>query len=53
MRGTFTFFMRELAGALGDYGPFLPFAVGYITECGLDPSGFRDFCPASLMPSMT
>jgi hypothetical protein len=23
--------MRELAGALDDYGTFLPFAVGYIT----------------------
>jgi hypothetical protein len=32
--------MRELAGALGDYGTFLPFAVGYITVCGLDPTGF-------------
>jgi predicted benzoate:H+ symporter BenE len=32
--------MRELAGALGDYGTLLPFAVGYITVCGLDPAGF-------------
>jgi Molybdate transporter of MFS superfamily len=39
-RGTLTFSMRELAGALGDYGTFLPFAVGYITVCGLDPAGF-------------
>lgn len=39
-RGTLAFSMRELAGALGDYGTFLPFAVGYITVCGLDPAGF-------------
>ena len=39
-RGTLMFSMRELAGALGDYGTFLPFAVGYITVCGLDPAGF-------------
>lgn len=38
--GTLTFSMRELAGALGDYGTFLPFAIGYITVCGLDPAGF-------------
>jgi SulP family sulfate permease len=38
--GTFIFSVRELAGALGDYGTFLPFAVGYITVCGLDPAGF-------------
>jgi hypothetical protein len=24
--------MRELAGAFGDYGTFLPFAVGYIKD---------------------
>lgn len=39
-RETLTFSVRELAGALGDYGTFLPFAVGYITVCGLDPAGF-------------
>jgi predicted benzoate:H+ symporter BenE len=39
-RGSLTFSMRELAGALGDYGTFLPFAIGYITVCGLDPAGF-------------
>ena len=38
--GTFSFTLRELAGALGDYGAFLPFAIGYITVCGLDPAGF-------------
>jgi predicted benzoate:H+ symporter BenE len=38
--GTFAFTVHELAGALGDYGTFLPFAVGYITVCGLDPAGF-------------
>jgi len=39
-RGPLVFSMQELAGALGDYGTFLPFAVGYITVCGLDPAGF-------------
>lgn len=37
-RGPLTFSMRELAGALGDYGTFLPFAVGYIKDQRAHPS---------------
>lgn len=35
----FEFSLRELAGALGDFGPLNPFILGYITILGLDPAG--------------
>ncbi len=31
--------MRELAGSLGDFGTLLPLSIGYITICGMNPSG--------------
>lgn len=37
--GSFEFSMRELSGAMGDFGTLLPLAVGYISVCGLNPSG--------------
>lgn len=37
--GPFEFSMRELAGAMGDFGTLLPLAVGYISVCGLNPAG--------------
>jgi hypothetical protein len=37
-RGPLTFSMRELSGAFGDYGTFLPFAVGYIKDQRAHPS---------------
>ena len=37
--GSFDFSMRELAGAMGDFGTLLPLAVGYISVCGLNPAG--------------
>ena len=37
--GPFRFSMRELSGAMGDFGTLLPLAVGYISVCGLNPAG--------------
>ncbi|MFO8007345.1 MAG: putative sulfate/molybdate transporter [Candidatus Brocadiia bacterium] len=37
--GSFEFSLRELAGSMGDFGTLLPLAIGYITVCGLDPTG--------------
>ncbi len=37
--GSFEFNLRELAGSMGDYGTLLPLTIGYITVCGVDPSG--------------
>lgn len=30
--------IRELSGAMGDFGVMMPLAAGYIVVCGLDPS---------------
>ena len=38
--GSFEFNLRELAGSMGDFGTLIPFAVGYIAVCGLNPAGF-------------
>jgi MFS superfamily sulfate permease-like transporter len=35
----FEFNLRELAGSMGDFGTLFPLAVGYITVCGMDPTG--------------
>lgn len=35
----FDFSIRELAGAVGDFGTLIPFTVGYILFCGFDPTG--------------
>jgi len=35
----FEFNLRELAGAMGDFGTLFPLAVGYIAINGLNPSG--------------
>ncbi len=37
--GSFEFNLRELAGSMGDFGTLFPLAIGYITICGLNPSG--------------
>ena len=37
--GSFEFNLRELSGAMGDFGTLLPLAVGYVTVCGMDPCG--------------
>ncbi len=37
--GSFEFNRRELAGSLGDMGTLVPFAVGYIFVCGINPAG--------------
>lgn len=37
--GSFEFNLRELAGSMGDFGTFIPLAVGYISVCGLNPAG--------------
>lgn len=37
--GSFEFNMRELAGAMGDFGTLFPLAIGYIVVCGLNPAG--------------
>ncbi len=37
---SFEFSRREFAGSLGDLGVLIPFAIGYITVCGLNPAGF-------------
>ena len=36
---SFDFNVRELAGSMGNLGILLPFAIGYIVVCGLDPAG--------------
>jgi len=36
----FEFNLRELAGSMGDFGTFVPLAIGYIVICGLNPAGF-------------
>jgi hypothetical protein len=37
--GVFEFNLRELSGSMGDFGTLLPLVVGYITICGMNPSG--------------
>ncbi len=32
------FSIRELSGAMGDFGTLIPLAAGYIVVCGLDPA---------------
>ena len=41
--GSFEFNLRELSGSMGDFGTLLPLAVGYVTVCGMDPSGLLVF----------
>jgi len=36
---SFEFNLRELAGAMGDFGTLFPLAIGYIAVCGLNPAG--------------
>ncbi|MEZ4598401.1 MAG: putative sulfate/molybdate transporter [Syntrophotaleaceae bacterium] len=36
---SFEFNMRELAGAMGDFGTLFPLAIGYIVVCGVNPAG--------------
>jgi MFS superfamily sulfate permease-like transporter len=37
---SFEFSRRELAGSLGDLGVLIPFAIGYMSVCRLNPAGF-------------
>ena len=37
--GSFEFNMRELSGAMGDFGTLFPLAIGYIAVCGVNPAG--------------
>ncbi len=37
--GAFEFNLRELSGAFGNLGTFLPLAIGYFVVCGLNPAG--------------
>ncbi len=37
--GSFEFNLRELSGAMGDFGTLFPLAIGYIVVCGLNPAG--------------
>jgi hypothetical protein len=37
---SFEFSSRELAGSMGDLGVLIPFAIGYMSVCGLNPAGF-------------
>ncbi len=37
--GAYEFNLRELSGAMGDYGTLFPLAIGYIVVCGMDPAG--------------
>jgi hypothetical protein len=39
MRGRNAYNVRELAGAFGDLGTFIPFLVGYLTVSKMDPVG--------------
>ncbi len=36
----FEFSLRELSGAMGDFGTLFPLSVGYIVVCGMNPAGF-------------
>ena len=36
---SYDFCLREFAGALGDFGTLIPFTIGYIVVCGLNPTG--------------
>jgi len=38
--GSFEFNLRELSGAMGDFGTLFPLSVGYIVVCGMKPAGF-------------
>lgn len=38
--GSHEFNMREIAGAMGDFGTLFPLAIGYIFVNGLNPAGF-------------
>jgi hypothetical protein len=38
-RGRNAYNVRELAGAFGDLGTFIPFLVGYLTVSKMDPVG--------------
>jgi MFS superfamily sulfate permease-like transporter len=37
--GSFELSLRELSGAMGDFGTLFPLAIGYIVVCGLNPAG--------------
>ncbi len=37
---TFEFSLRELSGAMGDFGTLFPLSVGYIVVWGMNPAGF-------------
>lgn len=37
---SFEFSLRELSGAMGDFGTLFPLSVGYTVVCGLNPAGF-------------
>lgn len=37
---SFEFSRREFAGSLGDLGVLIPFAIGYMSVCRLNPAGF-------------
>lgn len=37
---SFEFSLRELSGAMGDFGTLFPLSVGYIAVCGMNPAGF-------------
>ncbi len=37
---SFEFSLRELSGAMGDFGTLFPLSVGYIVVCGMNPAGF-------------
>jgi MFS superfamily sulfate permease-like transporter len=39
MQSKLQFFLRELSGAMGDFGTLFPLAVGYIAIVGLNPAG--------------
>lgn len=36
---SFEFNLRELSGAMGDFGTLFPLAIGYIAVCGVNPAG--------------
>ena len=36
---SFEFNLRELAGAMGDFGTLLPLAIGYMMVCKVHPAG--------------
>ncbi len=37
---SFEFSRREFAGSMGDLGVLIPFAIGYMTVCRMNPAGF-------------